>query len=99
MAPNVTQYQFDLVDVAKLLLQKEGINEGLWTIGFNFAVGAIVGGPTPDSIRPTMMVSVDKVMLSRVEGPAPLTIDASTGEPVPFTVPQQHIAFVDTKKT
>lgn len=79
---NATQYQFELVEVAKTLLQKQGIKEGRWTIGMAFNVGGMHAGPTPATVRPTMMVSVDKIVLSRVEGKVDpgaegLTVDAA----------------------
>lgn len=77
---NATQYQFDLQEIAKLLIQKQGIKEGRWSIGVAFSLAAAQAGPSPDRVRPTMMVSVDKLVLSRADGDAPevLTVDAST---------------------
>ena len=75
---NATQYQYELLDVAKLLLRKQGIKEGLWTIGVNFGVGTFAAGPTPEAVRPSMIVSVDKVILTRTDAPSPLTLDAAT---------------------
>lgn len=77
---NATQYQFELAEVARILLKKQGIKEGRWTLGIGFNLSPAHAGPTPDSVRPSMIVSVDKIMLSRAEPNTPdqLVIDAST---------------------
>jgi len=74
---NVSQYQFDLAEVGKLLLKKQGIKEGLWTVGVQFALGAVNAGPDPTKVMPSMLVSVEKVMLTRAIEMTPLTVDAS----------------------
>jgi len=74
---NVSQYQFDLTEVGKLLVKKQGIKEGLWTVGVQFALGAVNAGPDPTKVMPSMLVSVEKVMLTRATEMTPLTVDAS----------------------
>ena len=75
---NVSQYQFDLLEVGKLLLQKQGIKEGLWTVGVQFNLGAVNAGADPSKILPSMLVSVEMMMLTRTAEMNPLTIDASS---------------------
>lgn len=75
---NVSQYQFDLLEIAKLLVQKQGIKEGLWTVGVQFALAAANAGPEQSKLLPSMLVSVDKLMLTRATEASPLTIDASS---------------------
>lgn len=74
---NATQYQYELLDIAKLLLRKQGITEGHWTIGVNFGIAATNAGPGAEAVRPSMIVSVDKMIISRADGPGPLTLDAA----------------------
>lgn len=76
---NVSQFQFELVEVARVLLKKEGIREGKWTLGIGFNLAATLAGPTPEAARPTMLVGVDKIILQRAEENTPLgmTVDAS----------------------
>ena len=76
---NVSQFQFELLDIAKMLLKKEGVREGKWTLGVNFNIAATLAGPTPEAARPTMLVSVDKITLSKAEKNAPpaMTVDAA----------------------
>lgn len=75
---NVSQYQFDLLEVAKLLLQEKGIKEGLWTVGVQFNLSAVNAGPDPSKMLPSMLVSVEKMILTRTTEASPLTIDASS---------------------
>jgi hypothetical protein len=74
---NATQFQFEILEVGKLLLKKQGITQGMWTVGVNFAIGVTNAGPNPETIRPSAIVSVDKIVLSRAEGPGPMIVDAS----------------------
>jgi hypothetical protein len=74
---NVSQYQFDLIEVGKLLLKKQGVNDGLWSVGVQFALGAVNAGPDPTKVMPSMLVSVEKVMLTKATEMTPLTIDAA----------------------
>lgn len=76
---NVSQFQFDLPEVAALLLKRQGVKEGRWTLGVAFVGTAAVAGPTPELARPAMIVAVEKLVLARAEPntPEPLVIDAS----------------------
>ena len=74
---NISQYQFDITEVGKLLLREQGIKDGLWTVGVQFAIGAANAGPDQSKILPSMIVSVEKLMLTRASEMTPLTIDAS----------------------
>jgi hypothetical protein len=76
---NVSQFQFELMDVAKLLLAREGIKEGKWTLGVNFAIGTTIAGQTEDAARPTVLISVDRIIVQRAEPNTPraLVVDAA----------------------
>ena len=78
----VSQYKFDLQEVAKLLLEKEAIHHGRWKIGVNFSIGAVEAGPTPDKVSPGMVVSVDQFLLTAVgkNEAGPLIVDAQKRE-------------------
>ena len=75
---NISQYQFELLEIAKLLLKKQGVKEGLWTVGVQFSIGVANAGPDPSKVFPSALVSVEKLVLNRATEPSPLTIDAST---------------------
>lgn len=74
---DVAQYSFPLAEVASLLIQKAGITEGLWTIGVNFGIAVAAAGPDKDHIRPSALVSVDQLILTKATEPGPLTFDAA----------------------
>lgn len=73
-----TQYKFELAEVAKNLLEKQGISQGKWKIGVNFTVAAVEAGPTPEGRRPSMVISVDHVLLTETDATdsGPLVVDA-----------------------
>lgn len=72
----VSQFSFPLTEVAALLVKKEGIKEGHWMIGVNFAIAVATAGPDKDRVRPSALVSVDNLVLTKVVEPGPLTINA-----------------------
>ncbi len=77
---NATQYQFELLEVARLLLKQQGVTEGKWSIGFGFNVVAGNAGPSPEAARPSMIVSVDKINIALADEntPAGMVVDAKT---------------------
>jgi hypothetical protein len=78
MNDNVSQYEFTLLEIAKLFLKEKRVTSGLWTVGCNFTVGAMLAGPDPQNVVPAMMVGVEKIVLVRSTETTPLTVDAST---------------------
>lgn len=74
---NVSQYQYELTELCEFLLRKENITEGLWTIGVAFQMGAAIMGPEPSKVRPSAVISIDKILLTKTEEDGPLTVDAS----------------------
>lgn len=73
----VAQYNFPLDEVASLLMQKAGITDGLWTIGVGFNIAIASAGPDKDHIRPSALVSVEQLVLSKGTELGPLTFDAA----------------------
>lgn len=73
----VTQYNFSLAEVASLLMQKAEISDGLWTIGVTFGIAVAAAGPDKDHVRPSALVSVDQLVLSKGAELGPLTFDAA----------------------
>jgi hypothetical protein len=49
-----TQFSFDLKELTTALIKQQGLHEGTWLAGFDFAFGAGMIGPTPDTpaLRP-----------------------------------------------
>lgn len=75
--PDAALYNFPLAEVASLLMQKAGITDGLWTIGVTFNIGVMMTGPDEDHIRPSALVSVEQLVLSKGTKSGPLTFDAA----------------------
>ncbi len=61
----VTQYSFELKDLAADLIRLHGIKEGRWLIGFEFHLGAGIVGPSPEMQRPGAIVAINKLTLTR----------------------------------
>jgi|688.fasta_scaffold283263_3 hypothetical protein len=74
---DVAQYEFSLAEVAQVLIKKAGVTEGRWMIGVNFAIGVASAGPDKDHVRPTALVSVDQLILTKTTETGPLTFDAA----------------------
>lgn len=78
--PNVSQYEFKLVEVGEALLRSAGITEGYWSIGVNCGINVGNMGPSPKEAKPSILTVIDGVNLSRVtesEKENGLVIDAS----------------------
>lgn len=73
----VSQLKFDLKEVGRLLLEKQGIKSGKWVVGFNFNIVGVEAGPTPEQTRPGMVVSVEHFMLTAAQVDGPMVIDLS----------------------
>ena|SRR6266446_8626711 len=92
-----SQYSFELKEVAIALVKEAGIHDGVWAIGFEFALGAGIfgaaptadgsqvmpGGPSPEP-KPGAFMQIGKVQLTRHEAgmPAPpFSVDAAVVNP------------------
>jgi hypothetical protein len=73
-----TQFQFDMLEVAKILLKHNNITEGFWTVGVQFTGAGAEAGPANDKMRPSLIVSVDSILLTKSPVMTPLTIDAAS---------------------
>lgn len=71
----ISQYKFDLKEVAQVLLEKQGVTSGKWTIGFGFNIAGAEAGPNPDAIRPSMVISVDHFLMTAAEKDGPLVVE------------------------
>jgi hypothetical protein len=81
MAEKQQQLTFALSEVAAALMRAEGITEGKWLLGFEFEFGAGNMGPSPAEVKPSGIVSIKSVVLSRQPDDAPdfkIVVDAAT---------------------
>ena len=79
----VTQYAFSHTEVAELLIRKQDLHEGLWTIAFQLGMGtAQVPSPTASGgALPAAIVTIMSVGLQRADKEGPLTVDAAKVNP------------------
>lgn len=76
----VTQYAFELKELTKNLIKLQGIKEGKWMIGFEFGLGAGIIGYDQETARPSAVVAINKIILTRHDegSPAPpFAVDAA----------------------
>lgn len=82
----VTSFSFDLREVTIALIKQQGLHEGKWTLGVEFGLAAAVLGPTPDESRPSAIVQVQKLQLTRPQSGLPefpFVVDAAVVNPRP----------------
>ena len=77
------QILFDYKEIAEALIKKQGLNEGLWGLYFEFGLGAVNlnSEQTPNSLTPTAIVAVRRIGLQRFPEPNNLTVDAAQINP------------------
>jgi hypothetical protein len=68
-----TQFTFKLQEVAIALLEKQGLKEGKWMLGFefDFAAGNVSSGPEATDLRPTSFATIKSLSLVRQPDNAP----------------------------
>jgi len=81
--PEVINYAFNHKEITELLIKKQAIHEGLWTIYIEFGLGAAIIGTSPDdpNILPAAIVPVKRIGIQRQDQPSLLTVDASKVNP------------------
>lgn len=73
-----TKISFSYEEVIQALLRAKGVSEGIWSISFEFALGATQIGPNDKELRPCAIVPVVSIGLARSEKLTNLSVDAST---------------------
>ncbi|MBF0551068.1 MAG: hypothetical protein HQK60_11085 [Deltaproteobacteria bacterium] len=78
-------YGFDHKEITELLIRKQGIHEGLWSIYLEFGLaGGNVNTGLPDdpNLMPAAIVPITRIGIQKVDQPTPLTVDAAQVNPV-----------------
>lgn len=73
----ISQIKFSLQELTEILVKQQGLSEGHWQLMVEFGFGASNAGPNEKDVKPTALIAVQALGLSRAPGPGPLTIDAS----------------------
>jgi hypothetical protein len=77
-----TQYVFAHKEIAEILVQKQGLHEGFWTLGFQLGMGnTIAPSPMGGDPVPAVIVSILSVALTKADKDGPMTIDAAKVNP------------------
>ncbi len=64
-----TQFTFNLEELAKILIREAKIEDGSWVIGFEFGFAAANIGPSPEQSRPSAVLQINSVNISRQPSP------------------------------
>ena len=80
----VTSYAFTHKEIAELLIKKQDIHEGLWSMTVEFGLGAtnVAAGPDDPNMSPAAITIVKRIGIQRQEQQNPLTVDAAQVNPV-----------------
>jgi len=70
-------------DLMVLLIKHHGIHEGNFAAAVEFQIAAGAVGPDPEKQMPGIAFGISSLGLKRVEGPAPLSVDAAEVNPKP----------------
>jgi hypothetical protein len=77
----IERFSFSHKEVVEALIKKQDLHEGLWSLTFEFGIGAAYAGPDSASLNPTALVPVLKVGLQRATEKTNLTADAAEINP------------------
>lgn len=80
--PETNQVTFSHEEIVEMLIKRQDIHDGFWSIVIQFGLG--VGAlPTPPSgkVVPSAIVQIAKIGIQRSDNPNPGTIDAAKVNP------------------
>ena len=82
--PESTTLKFDYTEVVEALIRKQGLHEGIWQFGVEFALGAslIPRSSQSNEVLPTALAGIGKIVLTKVDKENNLTVDAGKVNPV-----------------
>jgi hypothetical protein len=77
-----TQFVFAHKEIAEMLVHKQGLHDGLWTLGFQLGMGnTLAPSPTGGDPVPAVVVSILSIALQKADKDGPMTIDAAKVNP------------------
>ena len=82
--PEVTSYTFSHKELIELLIKKQDIHEGLWSITIEFGFGAlnVAAGPDDPNGAPAAINIVKRIGIQKQDQQTPLTVDAAQVNPI-----------------
>jgi hypothetical protein len=83
-APAVNSEQLFIthLELAEMLVKKNGIHEGIWSVVIEFQMAAVLAGP-PDHYLPSGMIGVSRVGIQKAPAVNNLSVDAAIVNPRP----------------
>jgi hypothetical protein len=72
-----TQTEYDLRDLAMLMLKDQGITEGHWMLVLRFSHTTATIGTSDEAATPAVINRVTSIGISRVDEPNPISVDAA----------------------
>ncbi len=77
-------YVFSHKEIAELLIKKQGIHKGHWSISieFGFAAANISSGPEDPNLFPSAIVPVRRIGIQKIDQPNQLSVDAAEVNPI-----------------
>lgn len=71
------QFVFTYEELVELMLEKQGITEGIWALYLRFGLAAANVGPSPDSLQPAAILPVVEIGIQRAGELTSVSVDAS----------------------
>ena len=75
--PEASQIEYNLREVAEIMVREAGITEGHWMVVVRFKWAAATIGTSPDELSPSAIVGIDKIGIQRADSPNSLSVDAA----------------------
>jgi hypothetical protein len=76
-----SQIIFTYKEVAEALIKRQGLHEGIWGLTVRFGIQAVNAGENEDSLKPTAIVPLLELGLTKFEKETNLSIDAAKVNP------------------
>jgi hypothetical protein len=81
--PEATQYMFNHKELVEMMIKKQGIHDGIWSLSMRFGMQATNFGLNPDGadILPTAIIPVMEIGINRVDKINNISVDAAQVNP------------------
>ena len=79
----ITNISFSYKEVVTALVKQQGIHEGYWQLFVRFGLNAVNVGGNDDELRPTAIIPILEIGLSKAEKETNISVDAAKVNPRP----------------
>jgi hypothetical protein len=77
----ISKYSFSYREVVEALVKHQGLSEGIWSLDINFGIQATNFGANETDLKPTAIIPVLAIGLTKQVKETNLTVDASKVNP------------------